>query len=208
MSDVDVHLNIAMTPRVFGGALFFLLLGALPRELASEAVTLNSYYPAPSGIYTQMISTGNTFLARDGGFVGIGNNGNVGGVGTLGSPASTTGANSTKLIVLGGKFGIGTPTPAAYLEVKDPRNAPLGIAVNGQILTGDGASSGGVYLNSAKTQYVGTTGSSLITLTNGSAAIYVDNAGNVGIGVNPPSGHLDVNGIIVGRTADVVFSLP
>ncbi|MBI5630736.1 MAG: hypothetical protein HY921_07625 [Elusimicrobia bacterium] len=46
------------------------LLGA--SELGSESVTLTTYYPAPSGVYAQMITTNNTFLARDGGSVGVG----------------------------------------------------------------------------------------------------------------------------------------
>jgi hypothetical protein len=41
-------------------------------EAASENVTLTTYYPAPSGVYTQMIVTGNAYLGRDGGEVGIG----------------------------------------------------------------------------------------------------------------------------------------
>lgn len=41
-------------------------------ELGSETVTLSTYYPAPSGVYTKMITTDNTWLARDGGNVGIG----------------------------------------------------------------------------------------------------------------------------------------
>lgn len=35
-------------------------------ELSSESVTLTTYYPAPSGVYQQMITTGKTHLARDG----------------------------------------------------------------------------------------------------------------------------------------------
>jgi hypothetical protein len=34
-------------------------------ELASENMTLTTYYPAPSGVYAQLITTGNTYLARD-----------------------------------------------------------------------------------------------------------------------------------------------
>lgn len=40
--------------------------------LWSENVNLTTYYPAPSGIYTRMITTGNTYLARDAGNVGVG----------------------------------------------------------------------------------------------------------------------------------------
>src|SRR5687767_11652732 len=41
-------------------------------ELASEAVTLTTYYPAPSGVYSQMITTGDTALGRDGGRLTLG----------------------------------------------------------------------------------------------------------------------------------------
>ncbi len=45
---------------------------AVAPELDSESVTLSTYYPAPSGVYTRMITTSDTYLARDGGNVGIG----------------------------------------------------------------------------------------------------------------------------------------
>ncbi|MBI3565352.1 MAG: hypothetical protein HY079_09170 [Elusimicrobia bacterium] len=48
------------------------LLLACAGELASESVTLTTYYPAPMGVYTQMITTNNSFLARDAGRVLIG----------------------------------------------------------------------------------------------------------------------------------------
>lgn len=41
-------------------------------EAAGESIHLTTYYPAPSGVYNQMITTNNTWLARDGGRVGIG----------------------------------------------------------------------------------------------------------------------------------------
>ncbi len=41
-------------------------------ETTSESLTLTTYYPAPSGVYAQMITTGNTYLARDGGAVSVG----------------------------------------------------------------------------------------------------------------------------------------
>ena len=72
---VHVHLNFAWRPLALrpwlAGALLVLAAG----DLASESVTLTTYYPAPSGVYTQLITTGNTYLARDaalGGRVGIG----------------------------------------------------------------------------------------------------------------------------------------
>ncbi|MBI3547675.1 MAG: hypothetical protein HY078_01355 [Elusimicrobia bacterium] len=41
-------------------------------ELASETMTMTTYYPSPAGIYRLLTSTGQTALARDGGNVGIG----------------------------------------------------------------------------------------------------------------------------------------
>ncbi|MBI3565797.1 MAG: hypothetical protein HY079_11415, partial [Elusimicrobia bacterium] len=64
---------------LLAGAMMF---AAVP-ELASESVTLTTYYPAPSGVYTTMITTNNTFLARD----ASANGGQV----TVGSSNSGTG---------------------------------------------------------------------------------------------------------------------
>ncbi len=50
-----------------------LTLCAATMELGSESLTLNSYYPSPMGVYGTMTTTGNTYLARDGGAVTIGN---------------------------------------------------------------------------------------------------------------------------------------
>lgn len=44
----------------------YLLLG-LAAEVGTENVILTAYYPAPSGIYTQLITTQKANLARDGG---------------------------------------------------------------------------------------------------------------------------------------------
>lgn len=69
MSEIVIRLDVsALKGRCFragrwlmAGAMVF----AAAPELASESVTLTTYYPAPSGVYTQMITTGNTYLARD-----------------------------------------------------------------------------------------------------------------------------------------------
>jgi hypothetical protein len=72
-------------------------------EVASESVTLTTYYPAPSGVYTQMITTGNTFLARD----------------VL--PAAYWGTGTANE----SRIGIGTTSPGSKLEVNgDIRMTP------------------------------------------------------------------------------------
>jgi hypothetical protein len=75
MTEITVRFDLTFSRRFIktAGALVMMLC-AVP-ELDSESVTLSTYYPAPSGVYTNMITTGNTFLARDGGAgtsVGIG----------------------------------------------------------------------------------------------------------------------------------------
>ncbi len=52
-----------------GGAL---LAAFLTVEIGSENLTLNAYFPAPLGVYANMMTTGDALLARDGGKVGVG----------------------------------------------------------------------------------------------------------------------------------------
>ncbi len=68
-----LHIDWCIPPLVFMGGFVGILILVCPIELGSENVTLTTYYPAPSGVYTRMITTSATFLARDGGSVGIGN---------------------------------------------------------------------------------------------------------------------------------------
>ncbi len=89
------------------GAVFVLTLVA---PIATESITLSTYYPAPAGAYNNMVTIGNTWLARDplpsGGqsFVEIGSNAAVGG--------------NTKLAVMNGNVGIGTTSPPELLSVE------------------------------------------------------------------------------------------
>jgi hypothetical protein len=53
-------------------ALSLIILFAGVGYLGSETVSLTTYYPAPSGVYTRIITTADTYLARDGGMVGVG----------------------------------------------------------------------------------------------------------------------------------------
>ncbi|MDD5305372.1 MAG: hypothetical protein PHS14_19920 [Elusimicrobia bacterium] len=75
MTEITVKFNLTFSRRfLITGAAAAMMLCGVP-ELDSESVTLSTYYPAPSGVYTNMITTGNTYLARDGGAgtrVGIG----------------------------------------------------------------------------------------------------------------------------------------
>lgn len=72
MAELKVRLEIGFSRRFFRWALGAVLLAVCAPELGSENVTLSTYYPAPSGVYTQMITTSNAWLARDQGKVGVG----------------------------------------------------------------------------------------------------------------------------------------
>ncbi|MBI4371348.1 MAG: hypothetical protein HY552_03510 [Elusimicrobia bacterium] len=85
MGDLTLRFDVRLGPRLLRGAAACAILAASAAELGSENVTLTTYYPAPSGIYTRMITTGDTQLARDGGSVLIG----------------PTGASTAKLAVAG-----------------------------------------------------------------------------------------------------------
>ena len=49
-----------------------MLLSLAPKDIASENITLSTYYPSPAGIYEHLVTTGDTYLARNGGNVSIG----------------------------------------------------------------------------------------------------------------------------------------
>lgn len=104
MTDINLHLHIRITPKaLLLGAAGFLLLAAAA-ELGSESFTMSTTYPAPSGIYNQMVTTGKTYLARDsGGFLSVG---------SAASPSA-----GTIMTVSGGNVGIGTVNAGAMLDV-------------------------------------------------------------------------------------------
>lgn len=72
MAELRVRLDIGFSRASLRWTLVASLLAVCAPELGSETVTLSTYYPAPSGVYTKMITTQDTWLARDSGKVGIG----------------------------------------------------------------------------------------------------------------------------------------
>ncbi len=72
MPEIIVRFDLRFSRRAIRGTLAAAMLLVAASELNSESVTLTTYYPAPSGVYTQMITTNNTWLARDGGRIAIG----------------------------------------------------------------------------------------------------------------------------------------
>ena len=98
--DIHVKLDLSVPTRTFVLAMTAVLLVTVTPELGSENVTLSTYYPAPSGVYNKMITTGMTFLAAT-----DTNNCNAAG-NSPGSGAFTC-----------SRVGIGTASPASKLSV-------------------------------------------------------------------------------------------
>jgi len=169
-----------MTPRALRLLLVAALVCGVSSELASENVTLTTYYPAPSGVYTQMITTQNTYLARDGGAVGIGTTAPIAG---------------SKLDVVG------------YNRLTDPTgsyNTHLPWTDNNSYLTGaniymrNGAPQGWAIrmtVTSGGLVGIGTTGPVQMLDVNGSATV----RGWLGVTTTSPQQPLDVNGGAVVR---------
>lgn len=72
MADIYIHVGFQLPFKAVKWGLTCLILLTGARELGSESVILNTYYPSPSAIYVKMIATADAYLARDSGSVGIG----------------------------------------------------------------------------------------------------------------------------------------
>ena len=202
MAELTVRFDLSFGTRSLRCLMAAGMIFSAAPELASESVTLTTYYPAPSGVYTQMITTGNTFLSRDGACVagnlnscvGIGttnpqNKLDVSGSAAIGTYAGNNIGPSNGLIV-SGTVGIGmsSPNPAAALNV-----------------TGDvalvGASGSGYPGGTLGRLTIGGTGGSYsaieaqsgkLTIGGGAWATVAIPSGNVGIGTTNPVYGLDV----------------
>ena len=74
MPNLNVRFSVDFSARVVRLVLIGAMLLASASQLASESVSLTTYYPAPSGVYTQLIATSNSYMARDAGFLDVGTN--------------------------------------------------------------------------------------------------------------------------------------
>lgn len=111
-----VRLSLSFQPSSLRRALALALMIAAPAELGSETLTLITTYPAPSGIYQRIVTTGagatnnNTVLNRNGGSVELvpGSNTASGARLCVGA-GSCTGASGNKVEIDGGDLAfIGT----------------------------------------------------------------------------------------------------
>ena len=222
MPELNIRLEIPVTHRGMRVLCAALLLGGLAGDLASESVTLTTYYPAPSGAYSQLITTNNVVLARDlqspsnqPSFVIVGS--------TTAATAGQAAANGTKLAVLGGAVGVGStafvPSPVVGLQINGTGGTNVDLTVNGRLQISDPNNQGGICVSSGTNSCAMQLGqvpsgsnipgnTTTIGFFNGPSGVStswrmtMNNAGFVGIGADPaqptypinPKSTLDVNG--------------
>lgn len=110
----EFHLRLSLTRGQTAILLSAAFLALLISPIATEQVTLTTYYPAPAGVYNNMVTIGNTWLARDAvpstgqpSFVEIGSNAGV----SAGTKLAVMNNNGYPLV------GVNTTSPQAMLDV-------------------------------------------------------------------------------------------
>ena len=117
----EITIVVRVDRRTLAGCIAAFLLAVPVLKLSSETLTLTTTYPAPVGVYNQLITTGNAGAA----------------------PADTTlnrGAGNAILVPptnAGGRVGIGTANPAAKLDVVGTFRIADGSQSSGKVLTSD-----------------------------------------------------------------------
>lgn len=200
-----IRLHVRVSGGVLRLAMTGLLLAGSAGELCSEPVTMTSYYPAPSGVYSQMVATQNSYLARD--LVGAGNTSmlTIGG----GNFAAPVASNTTKMLVLGGNVGIGLTNATSKVQVTGVGGNTVDAIFDGKIQTGDASQVGGIWFMNSTAVTSMRVGQNNATFAAGSPAIglfnnnnwglTVDNRGFVGFANSNPAVPADVGGVLIVR---------
>jgi|YNPMSStandDraft_1061717.scaffolds.fasta_scaffold08300_4 hypothetical protein len=158
----------------------FIYLTAIPKLADTENLVITTYYPAPYGGYVSLLTTNNTWLARDAGSVGVG-----------------TAAPGEKLDVVGGVRASGaiySTQPGGYSQTYLQQWGLLG---NGDIYI-EPAGGRTLYLTD-QWRYTGTLDIRFGNTQFNTGNVYIANS--LGIGTWP-SYRLDVNGTT--RTVDLI----
>lgn len=194
MAEIKIKLDLTFSRRLTSSlGMAAVMLCAVP-ALNSESVTLSTYYPAPSGVYTKLITTGDTWLGRQGGLIEVGTNGNAASLGTY-----------ARMSVVYGNVGISTGTAGAKLafnDLNDGTNGADGITWYNPSPTSYGIHrTAGAWTgpNYQQLRFGWDTG---VIIDGGSAygrsgTVLQPLGGYVGIGITQPRQALDVNGEIV-----------
>jgi len=138
---VTLQVKFTRTRALMALALLFLCWH--PKPLGSETLQLTTYYPAPYGGYVSILTTGNTYLARDSGNVGIGTaspgvkldingNGRARGQFQWGASKGVLSADQGASIELG---GLGTPYIDFSQNAAQDYSARLWLAASGELQT-------------------------------------------------------------------------
>jgi hypothetical protein len=191
------HFGFSLTRRQTAFLISVVFLALLVSPIATESVTLTTYYPAPAGAYNNMVTIGDTWLARDGNsFVEIGTN----------TPTPTPG---TKLAVINGSVGIGTTNPQDPLSVvgsatvdQNNSNSGGGLLPGLRFGTNSGEGIASPRTNGAVNQY------GLNFYTGWTSRMYITNSGNVGIGTIPSNYQLTVANTIASQKNCTQTSYP
>ncbi|MBI4056525.1 MAG: hypothetical protein HY399_03150 [Elusimicrobia bacterium] len=136
--------------------LLYLLLisvASFPKSLSTETLTLTTYYPAPYGVYNEMRTTGNAYLAYQSGNVGIGTSSPINKLSVLGN------ADFAGALIAGGVVKVGAlgsepsgEEGAIYLNTSDPTNHQFkGYANGAWAALGAGGGGGSCYVSYLQT---------------------------------------------------------
>ena len=136
------RISLRLSTRTIKPLLTALLFLALPRTITStQDVRLSSYYPSPNGLYNQMLTTGNTYLAA---VSGSGYLAEIGGTASVADPDAA-------LVVENGSVAIGTASTNGFLGPPGYQTSvsPHGLYIGGGVPGGQGQ----IELDNANGQY-------------------------------------------------------
>jgi hypothetical protein len=183
-----VQFDLTFPPEALRFCLAAALIAATAVEVASESVTLTTYYPAPSGIYAKLITTGNTYLARDSGNVGIG----------TASPAQKLEVNgSVKVDGPGIYNNFGSQLIQTNASDWTRWNQGSGSVWGNEMYQSLALPTGGLAVGTLSSQAPGNIYATGTLEIDGAGSSYVQ--GSLGVGTASPSGTMDVNGTISAR---------